>query len=249
VPQLAVFLGLAFAGFWLAMPLAAVAPALPVLIGTWIPALAAVLVAWATGGRAGVRELVGQVRIRRVGWAPFLFALAVPLGASVVAVGLGVVLRVSGATDFGPVGAMSAAYFLFAIGEELGWRGLAQPRLLAVTGPITASLGLGLAWFAWHAPLFLPAMLFADVPIVPTAVLFVAVSIAYTRLYAVARGSILPAVVLHGATNAFGFVVAGASLTDGRWLQAAAYVAVASTLIAADNRAFGRRGAPTPGLP
>jgi hypothetical protein len=40
------------------------------------------------------------------------------------------------------------------LGEELGWRGFALPRLLGMTGPRTAAVGLGAVWAIWHLPAF-----------------------------------------------------------------------------------------------
>src|SRR3546814_13856860 len=41
-----------------------------------------------------------------------------------------------------------------ALGEELGWRGFALPRLLALMYARRASLLLGLVWAVWHLPAF-----------------------------------------------------------------------------------------------
>src|SRR3546814_5546144 len=41
-----------------------------------------------------------------------------------------------------------------ALGEELGWRGFALPRLLELMDARRASLLLGLVWAVWHLPAF-----------------------------------------------------------------------------------------------
>jgi len=49
-------------------------------------------------------------------------------------------------------------FFVFVFGplpEEMGWRGVGYDRLQDKMNPLTASLILGVAWSAWHIPLFL----------------------------------------------------------------------------------------------
>lgn len=41
-----------------------------------------------------------------------------------------------------------------ALGEEIGWRGFAYPKLKALMNPYVATLILGLIWSLWHLPLF-----------------------------------------------------------------------------------------------
>jgi membrane protease YdiL (CAAX protease family) len=43
-----------------------------------------------------------------------------------------------------------AALVIFSVGEEFGWRGYAQPRLVARHGPIVGPLLVGTVWALWH---------------------------------------------------------------------------------------------------
>jgi len=45
--------------------------------------------------------------------------------------------------------------FIFtALGEEIGWRSFALPKLQKIFTPFATSLILGLIWAVWHLPLF-----------------------------------------------------------------------------------------------
>jgi membrane protease YdiL (CAAX protease family) len=46
--------------------------------------------------------------------------------------------------------------FLFSpLGEEIGWRGFALPRLTKHMSALSAALLTGVIWIVWHAPVFL----------------------------------------------------------------------------------------------
>jgi uncharacterized protein len=90
------------------------------------------------------------------------------------------------------------------LGEELGWRGFALPRLLSRHNALAASLILGVLWALWHLPLvglwtegsamYLQPVWLLLVDIPAKAVLF-------TWVFLHTRGNVLLAVQLHGATT------------------------------------------------
>jgi membrane protease YdiL (CAAX protease family) len=100
------------------------------------------------------------------------------------------------------------------LGEELAWRGFALPRLLTRHNALVASLVLGVLWALWHLSLVwtegnamyqLPIwLLLVDIP---------AKSILFTWVFLHTRGSVLLAMLLHGATNLF--VVSPSSTSSG----------------------------------
>ncbi|MET0412194.1 MAG: CPBP family intramembrane glutamic endopeptidase, partial [Polyangiaceae bacterium] len=49
------------------------------------------------------------------------------------------------------------ALVFFSLGEEPGWRGFAQPRLLQRHGTLVTALLIGSVWTLWHVPMFLIA--------------------------------------------------------------------------------------------
>jgi membrane protease YdiL (CAAX protease family) len=88
------------------------------------------------------------------------------------------------------------------LGEELGWRGFALPRLEAVLSPRLATLVLALAWGIWHAPMFfVVGSLQAREPFWLFGVAVFAWSCVHTTLYHRARPSVVPNLLFHGWAN------------------------------------------------
>jgi len=206
---------------------------LAVVLAAFGPALAAVTVSAAFAGRAGVTVLLSRLAAWRVSPVWYAAAAGVPVVVALLVVLLAAVLGVSTATEFGTLSAFSVTYYVFAIGEELGWRGFALPRLLDRYSALTSSLVLGAAWMGWHLPLFLPRMMFAGEPLPAHLIVFCASAVLYTWLFRHTRGSVLHAVLLHGTVNASAVLTAGIDPILGRWLQAVAYTAVASVVVLA----------------
>jgi uncharacterized protein len=181
------------------------------------PALGAYGVIRACDGSAGVHAWMRRLLQWRVDWRLYLFALGALPGLVIAAY----VFLPKGAKKLGDAGIAAPASYLSlvvimslhtAVGEELGWRGFALPRLQARHGPIGASVRIGVAWALWHLPLF---VLLADydnagtdvVSVVSmfaifTAGLTIGLSVIQTWLYNRSDGSVFLAVLTHGAANA-----------------------------------------------
>nr|WP_275981983.1 CPBP family intramembrane glutamic endopeptidase [Frigidibacter sp. ROC022] len=87
-------------------------------------------------------------------------------------------------------------------GEETGWRGYLLPRLLERTGPLRASLVLGLVWALWHLPLWaLPGDFHAAIPLSLFAAQTLGFSILYTWLWLQSEGSLIVVHLFHAASN------------------------------------------------
>jgi membrane protease YdiL (CAAX protease family) len=179
------------------------------------PAIAAGVVLSVSG--ESLRDWLG----RTVRWRvhPKWYAAAVGIPA-IVALGSGAVLQLVG----GPVDFASFAFDPITLGigillgttigggqEELGWRGFAQPELQEQYGGLRAAVIIGVLWGGWHLPLFFdPAAIHSQWP--PSAQLayfvgIVAFSILLAWVYNGSGGSILLAMLMHGAENAAGGLV------------------------------------------
>jgi membrane protease YdiL (CAAX protease family) len=122
-------------------------------------------------------------------------------------------------------------------GEELGWRGVALPRLLQRANALTASLILGVVWALFHLPLFFTrgggvGGNQADESMLAFGLQVLASSILVTWLCNNTRGSLLMAYLLHAAVNTWPdlFHAAGAG-GDLAWYQAGLFALAAVIVV------------------
>ena len=217
-----------------------------VLLMGYGPTIAALIVAWAIDGAAGIRALLGRLLPRRAG--PIWYALALA-GPAVLALATGLLQNLFGAALPalpGPAyqvalsGVVGSVVHALANGEELGWRGYALPRLQARYNAFTASMILGAIWFAFHVPIMFTSGGVGGSQTLDSALPFLvrtlALSVIVTWMFNATHGSVLPIILLHGALNAW-FDMFAAS--DGRPLVAWVGVAPLALLAAIVVLAFG----------
>jgi hypothetical protein len=123
------------------------------------------------------------------------------------------------------------------LGEELAWRGFALPRLLTRHNALVASLVLGTLWGLWHLPLvWTEGATMYQQPIWLFLADILAKSVLFTWVFLHTRGSVLLAVLLHGATNLFNVspnLVSTQDLTLPMLAAAAKWVLVVVLIVAA----------------
>jgi CAAX protease family protein len=237
---LVAFFVLAYALSWWGWILNAIYPSdmWPTPIFPFGPALAAVIVTAVMGGKAAVKKLLSRLTQWRVQPMWYAIALLFPVVLTVIAVCLNVWLGAAApsAIQLGRWYTIFPAFpivLLFdgPLGEELGWRGYALPRLLHGPSALAASLFLGVMGAGWHLPLYVtnPSQL-AYIPLVISAY------VVFTWLFNHTRGSVLVAMLYHTSQNAIGggffsAMYSGRNAMRLFWLLAAVYSVAATALV------------------
>jgi uncharacterized protein len=181
---------------------------------TWVPAIAALLAAALTGGGTALGELGARLVRWRVGWQWYLVVILGPAVFTLVVAGVYVMLGGSWAEAAPPAireGPLLLLPLFLAIltltdglGEELAWRGFALPRLLTRYNALVASLVLGVIWALWHLPLvWMEGSAMYQQPVWLLLLDITAKSVLFTWVFLHTRGSVLLAMLFHGATNLF----------------------------------------------
>jgi membrane protease YdiL (CAAX protease family) len=209
-------------------------------LGGFGPAIAAIVVARFDGGVRGLLRPLGTWRVD-ARW--YIAALGLPGGIFVAAAAAYNLLGHAEPLLYPPdQAAFVAALVVFSVGEEIGWRGFALPRLRDAHGPLVASVIIGVIWTFWHVPMLAlqgvaPVLYLAFVPFM------VCGSILITWLYQHTRGSLLVAVLAHAGAhlNNSGHALPGRATPIV--LHTAAYVVLAAALLALDRGAWRRTDA------
>lgn len=182
---------------------------IPMLVGTYSPTIAAVMMTRILEGKQGVKKLWAKFLVWRVGFRWYLVAFLIAPIAILAAMAIySLQGGALGSFDpsqwfmvlLGPVFALP----LF-LGEELGWRGYALPRLQQKHSGLWSSVIVGVLWTFWHAPAFWapegtaisgqPVTLFA---VGWYLIFMIGISILHTFIYNNTKGSVLLAVLFHG---------------------------------------------------
>src|SRR5215218_2298197 len=215
------------------------------ILGSAMPSTMAIVLVARLHGGAEVRRLLRRLVMGRVGifWYAAIIALTALMVVAVwVSTLFGAPAPVVVATIPGTLSILLFSIFPgSAVGEELGWRGFALPRLQRRRSALAASLIVGTAWGAYHFPLFLygapnrpPAL------VLPFAISCVIMSIFYTWMYNGTGGSLLIVVLLHATTNLPQSVVyapLGDHVVSVYWLLDALLAIIAVLLIASTGAA------------
>ena len=189
---------------------------IPIVVGVGIlltgyaPAFAALLAVRFVPGSGGVRRLLAPA----IRWRahPIWYATAIlgPIGLFLVGDVIRSVLGLEAPAAWLALPSASTLAFLAgaliagSLGEEVGWRGLAQPRLQLEHGALPAAIAVGLLWSVWHLwPVVAPGgfAMTGVSGVVLTFVRLTATSVVYAWLLNSTRGSLLIVMLAHAGHN------------------------------------------------
>lgn len=224
------------------------------LFGAFGPFFAALITTAIFERRAGFGTLFKRLLTWRVGIQWHLFVLLCPVVLSLAKTGIAVVLG-STVPDFSqppfvqhyplPPDLLNATpYIVFlpfvflqqmligsSMGEEIGWRGYALPRMQTNQSSLRASLLLGVLWGVWHFPLWLTKGHPMHETFWGWAVLgLMATTVLFTWVYNHTKGSLLLALLFHTSIAITGLFLASAEthpLVDVTLSWGAAALAIA----------------------
>jgi len=204
-PLVAYFI-LAYALAWMLIPLVVSVSVVFGLLALFGPAIAAIIVSGVVEGPSGVRQLLQRIVPGRTGLKWIAVAVGLPILISAIVVVLNAML-LGKPTAIVPNEApiLTLILGLLVVGEEIGWRGFALPRLQTHFNSLTASLILGCLWAAWHLPnSFIPGLDYYLTAFPVFLVCVVSMTVLFTWLSNHTRGSVSIAWLFHAAINVSG---------------------------------------------
>jgi uncharacterized protein len=167
------------------------------LIGSWIPNIAAFLViAFVLKRKGGIRKLFKGWLKFKVSSFWYMVTLS-PLILSVLSIIVYKLLYGVAPVEgilYDPIGLIVLIVMITitgAMGEELGWRGFALPWLQSRMSALSASILLGMIWVLWHAPLWFAGLGFEEIPFLAYAITGISFTVLVTWACNNSRGSLV----------------------------------------------------------
>jgi len=217
----------------------ALAPETPValrltllVLGSCAPAAAALIVLRIDDDARETAAFRLRIRTWRVAGRWYLAAVLIP--TAVWLAGAGVVSFLRQTVAFQPAGLLLFPIVcIAALGEEIGWRGFALPRLLPRFNAVTSSVFVGVMWGAFLAPLYWQRPVF----VVLNFGLTISLSVVLTWLFLRTRSSVLLCTLLHAVFYTWGQAFLMADGGEGPFGVAVFFMWVAADILVIHNGA------------
>ncbi len=206
--QLIIFFVLTYALSWILFFIGHKTQLLPlILLGIWTPSLTSIALTACFFGKKGISQLLGRFKRINIKWYWWVLLLLLP--ASIHFTGRSIwQLFYDG--EINPsilnlsywIGSIIPSILIAGLGEELGWRGFALPRLQRNLSPIQASFILAVAHLLWHLPTYWLGQGMHNVPFIYVLAFVLPWTFIFNWLYNKSGGSLIFAVGFHAISNA-----------------------------------------------
>lgn len=212
------------------------------LIGSWLPNIIGVLITGIAHGRKGIREMFSKILLWRIHIKWYFVAALLPVTLVFFSIWL-YKLMGNSVPDYAPLEQIPLIFlislFTGALGEELGWRGTALPRLQARWNALRSSLLLGVLWGLYHLPSFLISGLpLQEAPLIPFMLIALGLTFLVTWTFNHTRGSLITVFLYHFAFNFILNVTGVPSAPSLMWFIGIVCIVVASVIVIFDRKHF-----------
>lgn len=112
---------------------------------------------------------------------------------------------------------------LFIMGEEIGWRGYLQEKVIYGYGAVKGIFILGLIWGLWHMPIALQGYNFPNHPYLEAFITYPLVGMALSLIIAYLgfnKHSIFIGIIIHASNNHFGSIILAVTETQKEFVHA-----------------------------
>lgn len=185
------------------------------IVGSFMPSIMAIIFTGYYDGVNGIKKMLDKLIIWKVN--PFFYAfiflytaLSIYLPTLICSIiGINYKINISNhISNFqltSPittiVGFLAVMIFGGPIGEEIGWRGFALPKLQSKLNPIVSSIILGAIWASWHIPMFYFHVSGYDISFISYLLETIWLTILFTWVYNNTKGSLLMVILYHSFDN------------------------------------------------
>ncbi len=205
--QIILFFGLTYLSSWILFFFGKTLDVMPlVLVGIWCPSIISLVLTIFIYGKRGLLKLLGRFRRVRIHWSWWLVLLLLPLFIHFLGRSLWE-LFYQGNISFEILdlpywlSALVPSFLIAGLGEELGWRGFALPRLQQRFSPFLASFILAIIHLLWHMPTYWLGQGMHNVPFIYVLAFIIPWTFIFNWLYNRSGGSLIFAVGFHAISN------------------------------------------------
>lgn len=176
------------------------------MLGIWAPSIVSVILTGLFYGKRGLKDFFSRFKRYKVSWYWWVVLLLLPAAIHFLGRSLWQVVYDGELNPFFRkpqywLSAIIPSFLIAGLGEELGWRGFALPRLQLRFTAIQSAFILGTVHLLWHLPTYWLGQGMHNVPFLFILCFVFPWTILFNWLYNKSGGSLIFAVSFHAISN------------------------------------------------